>query len=129
MEPKRKKRLIVVAAVMVGVVAVAAIVGYELLIYGKRSDVAEHILFDEAGNPLDAVLDSALRARFPVGSPVEAVVKFVEVQGGECFGSPTLICRYLYEGTVCVAHSVEIEVFPEMGQIQNVGARFRGDYC
>lgn len=129
MEPKRKKRLIIAAAVVVGVVAGAAIVGYKLLVYDKRSEVAERILFDEDGYPLDAVLDSALQARFPVGSTVEAVVKFVEMQGGECFGSPTLICRYWYEGTVCVAHSVEIEVSHTQGSIQKVEARFRGDYC
>jgi hypothetical protein len=129
MEPKRKKRLVIAAVIVVGVVAIAAIVGYNLLVYDNRSEAAERILFDEDGDPIDAVLDSAMQARFPAGSTVETVVKFVEMQGGKCFGSPTLICRYLYEGTVCVAHSVEIEVSPAQGSIQKLNARFRGDYC
>jgi len=114
---------------VVGIVAVAAIIGYQFLVHDERAEVAERILFDEHGNPLEAVLSSALQARFPVGSAVEAVVEFARAQGGECFGSSTLTCRYLYESTVCVAHSVEIEVAAAEGRIQKVRARFRGDYC
>jgi hypothetical protein len=69
-------------------------------LYGEGSKVVGGI----KGNP-DPVFAAALTARFPQGSPVAALVAYVEGLGGKCSkGNPdaVLICRILETASFCV---------------------------
>jgi len=96
-----------------------------------RKDLAYDMLYDARGWPVAEAMSGALAARFPAGSPVEAVQSFASAHGGTCSkrSGDVLWCEWVTHAKYCAASMVGVEVSVRDAKVQSLKVKAGGLSC
>lgn len=96
----------------VTVVCAGLVVGVFFYHEDHRAEIAKALLFGGGNGSNLPVVNAALAARFPVGSPLADVVAFVEGQDGHCEAGNEgeRRCRLYLSARLCISAGLEITV-------------------
>jgi len=113
---------------ILAVLLLAALAGCAI---DRRKEVAFDILFSEDGLPRAEAISQALSARFPPGSPVQAMSAFVERAGGSCREreSGHLWCELVTRSEFCASSILGIDIAFQSGAIGYIKVRSGGLGC
>ncbi len=110
-----------------GVIAVA-LTGCALL--DRRSDIAYRTLVSENGRIDKSNYSAAMSAKFPPGSSIDALRKYVSASGGECYTRENgYWCEIAYLAGICYAAMIGIEVKVQTSVIESTRVEIGGLGC
>ena len=121
-------RLPKVWASFVAFAAAVALNGCTLL--DRRGDIAYRTLVAENGAIDKPSYSAAISAKFPPGSSVEALRRYVADSGGECRVRETgYWCEITYMVGICAAAMIGIEVKAQKSSIESTRVEIGGLGC
>jgi len=93
--------------------------------------LAFHTLFSQDGQPDTAAIAGALSAKFPVGSPFEALQSYVQLNGGSCEARTEghQWCEITLRTKFCAASMLGIDVVVGHGSIETLVVKSGGLSC
>jgi hypothetical protein len=96
----------------------------------RRSDIAYRTLVAESGAIDKTSYSAAISAKFPPGSSVEALRKYVSDSGGECHSRENgHWCEIPYMAGICWAALIGIEVKVQNSLIESTRVEIGGLGC
>ena len=98
--------------------------------FDYRRSLARSTLFTEEGLAREPEFHAALQARFPAGTPIEALESFVSSNRGECRPRESgRRCDIPVFGHFCGVHLVSLDVTVSEGLIHSLSVTVGGVGC
>ena len=99
--------------------------------HDRRGLVATKTLLNAEGAFDGAVYGATLRSKFPPGSPLEGIRRYVRETKGECHGREggQIRCEIPYRGGICWAQLIGLDVSTDGASVKSIEVQVGGLGC